>query len=117
MLLLIVIHYIYYIINAIAGDLQTEKIEQNQRKKQQQQNNRNSAATVIRPPTLDAPRFPPPEVAATTTSELGLFINNLANSSCSSANTMQTNDDAKFIKKCVCMKCCRVGGQVAEQKK
>ncbi|KPU75451.1 uncharacterized protein Dana_GF22352, isoform B [Drosophila ananassae] len=102
-LLLIVIHYIYYIINAIAGDLQTEKIEHNQRKKQpqqqQQQNNRNSAATVIRPPTLNAPRFPSPGVAATTTSELGLFINNLANSSCSSANTMQTNDDAKFIKK------------------
>ncbi|KAH8256605.1 hypothetical protein KR026_006062 [Drosophila bipectinata] len=103
-LLLIVIHYIYYIINAIAGDLQTEKIEQNQLKKQQQQqqqqNNRNSAATVIHPPTLNGPRFPPPPgVAATTTSELGLFINNLANSSCSSANTMQTNDDAKFIKK------------------
>ncbi|KAH8344643.1 hypothetical protein KR067_002267 [Drosophila pandora] len=101
-LLLIVIHYIYYIINAIAGDLQTEKIEHNQLKKQpqqQQQNNRNSAATVIRPPTLDAPRFPSPGVAATTTSELGLFINNLANSSCSLANTMQTNDDAKFIKK------------------
>ncbi|KAH8323758.1 hypothetical protein KR074_002968 [Drosophila pseudoananassae] len=99
-LLLIVIHYIYYIINAIAGDLQTEKIEQNQLKKQQQQqNNRNSAATVIHPPTLDGPRFPPPGVAATTTSELGLFINNLTNSSCSSANTMQTNDDAKFIKK------------------
>ncbi|EDX01991.1 kinesin-associated protein 3 isoform X1 [Drosophila yakuba] len=86
-LLPIVIHYVYYIINAIAGDLCEQKRAQREQQLQgsptPRHQNRHPAHL---PPTEEEPL---------------VFINNLTNSSRSppAATTMQTNDDAKFIKK------------------
>jgi len=99
-LLPIVIHYVYYIINAIAGDLCEQK-----RAQREQQLQKSPCPVEER-----HPRPPPPPPS--------LVINNLTNNSCRSAplplpltttaTTMQTNDDAKFIKKCVCIRLERV---------
>nr|XP_016923259.1 kinesin-associated protein 3 isoform X1 [Drosophila suzukii] len=90
-LLPIVIHYVYYIINAIAGDLCEQK-----RAQREQQLQKSPCPVEER-----HPRPPPPPPS--------LVINNLTNNSCrfaplplpltTTATTMQTNDDAKFIKK------------------
>ncbi|KAI8034841.1 hypothetical protein M5D96_012357 [Drosophila gunungcola] len=81
-LLPIVIHYIYYIINAIAGDLCEQKRAQREQQLQK-------STTPSSPP-----RHPPPP----STEPIGFSINNLTNSN-RSPTRMQTNDDAKFIKK------------------
>ncbi|KAH8273277.1 hypothetical protein KR018_004261 [Drosophila ironensis] len=94
-LLLIVLHYIYYIINSIANQQQ-----------QQQQIDRNPAGTVTCPPPTNTNT----KTKSNTNIPAPRSINGPIGdcSSCSSAATrtptkgtteMQTNDDAKFIKK------------------
>nr|NP_727512.3 kinesin associated protein 3, isoform G [Drosophila melanogaster]AAF48025.4 kinesin associated protein 3, isoform G [Drosophila melanogaster]AAQ22539.1 LD13052p [Drosophila melanogaster] len=89
-LLPIVIHYVYYIINAIAGDLCEQKRAQREQQLQRSPTPRHQNRH---------PPHPPP-----TEEEPVLSINNLTNSSRSptaaaTTTAMQTNDDAKFIKK------------------
>ncbi|XP_026848654.1 kinesin-associated protein 3 isoform X2 [Drosophila persimilis] len=91
-LLLIVIHYIYYIINAIAGDSH----RQQQQHPQEERPNRGDTCCSLC--CLSATCRHPPRTNTTTTTELdfGFHITNLAKTK---STDMQTNDDAKFIKK------------------
>ncbi|KAH8256699.1 hypothetical protein KR038_004678 [Drosophila bunnanda] len=89
-LLPIVIHYIYYIINAIAGDLcEQKRAQQRQLLLQKSVVSAGAAVTVISPPS------PSPTSEVPTTAAAAAATNTRAEHS----STMQTNDDAKFIKK------------------
>ncbi|XP_020802115.1 kinesin-associated protein 3 [Drosophila serrata] len=83
-LLPIVIHYVYYIINAIAGDLcEQKRAQQRQLLLQKSVVSAGAAVTVISPPSSTS-QVPTSATATTTKAD---------------SSTMQTNDDAKFIKK------------------
>ncbi|XP_068141377.1 LOW QUALITY PROTEIN: kinesin-associated protein 3 [Drosophila tropicalis] len=123
-LFIIVIHYIYYIINAIAGDTRKQQQEhQNQyqykQQKQQQQKQQEvcSSATPSPSPSPAPPSLPLPLATAPCPrrTKSGLTIVNskvslvncttltsaavAATAAATTTATMQTNDDAKFIKK------------------
>ncbi|XP_054727676.1 kinesin-associated protein 3 isoform X1 [Anastrepha obliqua] len=87
-LILFVIHYIYYIINAIAGDLQLQQ--------QQQQLQQNVNSPQLEKPFIKKYRHQRIPVASTTYRKSHFFT---ATTATTTGEKMQTSDDAKFIKK------------------
>ncbi|XP_036320025.1 uncharacterized protein LOC118734409 [Rhagoletis pomonella] len=94
-LLLFVIHYIYYIINAIAGDLQLQQQQvQQQQQVLQLQQNVNLPQQLENPNSLKKYRYQRIPVASGRKSNF--FKSTTATTT---GEKMQTSDDAKFIKK------------------
>lgn len=97
-LILFVIHYIYYIINAIAGDLQ---LQQQLQQQQQQilQLQQNVYLQQLQQPSVKNYRQQRIPVASSATYRKSHCFTATATATTTTGEKMQTSDDAKFIKK------------------
>lgn len=103
MLLFIIIHYIYYIINAVAGDLRNHRVLQKRHCPRIVPTSLRSTITQTSPAAIDAAAAAAADSEFKTTKQQQKQLRtnglNAKNTSAITSKVMQTNDDAKYIKK------------------